>query len=212
MGQASCSAASPTTSPAPPTSPTTWCAAACARCRPSACPPGRSTRRGRRGGGGAQVAHRSPPAEAVAAIARRAALAAGAGRAADLLQVLLDLRQHAAGQHRPGDRSADGRAAARDFTIATPGVPGQPAHGLQGPSVRRRRAAQRQRHARPSADADDRRQPGARAAGADAGARSGWSTTAPSRAGDAAIRRALRRAARGRRRASPSSMRSATTT
>ena len=34
-----CSAASPTTSPARPTSPTTWCAPACARCRPSACRP-----------------------------------------------------------------------------------------------------------------------------------------------------------------------------
>ena len=44
------------------------------------------------------------------AIARRAALAAGAGRDADLLQVLLDLRLDAARQHRPGDRGADGRA------------------------------------------------------------------------------------------------------
>ena len=60
-----CSAASPTTSPAPPTSPTTWCAAACARCRPSACrrrrwPSDVRCRRRR-----AQVAHH-PAAEAVA--------------------------------------------------------------------------------------------------------------------------------------------------
>ena len=34
-----------------------------------------------------------------------------------------------------------------DFTIATPGLPGQQAHGLQGPPVRRRRAAERVRHA-----------------------------------------------------------------
>ena len=46
------------------------------------------------------------------------------------------------------------------------GLPGQPAHRVQGLPVRRRRAAQRQRHARPSADADDRCQPGAGAAGA----------------------------------------------
>ena len=99
----------------------------------------------------------------------RRSLAAGAGRAADLLQVLLHLRLARRGQHRPGDRGADGRAAA-GATSRSPdaGVPRQRAHGLQGPSVRRRRAAQRERHAPPPADADDRRQPGARAAGADA--------------------------------------------
>ena len=42
---ASASAASPTTSPAPPTSPTTWCAPACARCRRSACPSDGAARR-----------------------------------------------------------------------------------------------------------------------------------------------------------------------
>ena len=52
------------------------------------------------------------------------------------------------------------------FTIATPAFPDNGAHGVQGPSLRRRRAALRERHAPPSADADDRRQPGSRAAGA----------------------------------------------
>ena len=46
------------------------------------------------------------------------------------------------------------------------GVPGQRPHRVQGPPLRRRRAALGERHAQPSADADDRRQPGARAAGA----------------------------------------------
>ena len=44
------------------------------------------------------------------AVAGRGALAACAGCDADLLQGLLDLRLHAARQHRPGDRGADGRA------------------------------------------------------------------------------------------------------
>jgi uncharacterized protein YgbK (DUF1537 family) len=46
--------------------------------------------------------------------------------AADLLQVLLHLRQHAGRQHRPRDRCADGCArgcAGSDFTIATPAFP-----------------------------------------------------------------------------------------
>ena len=98
-------------------------------------------------------------------------------------------------------------ALGADFTIATPGVPRQRAHGLQGPSVRRRRAALRQRHAQPSADADDRRQPRARAAGAAGdgarvGARRARRPGRPSRGRrlGAAIRRALRRAAQRRHR------------
>ena len=47
-----------------------------------------------------------------------------------------------------------------------PRLPGQSAHHLQGLPVRRGRAAERERHARPSADADDRRQPRPRAAAA----------------------------------------------
>ena len=60
------------------------------------------------------------------------------------------------------------------------GLPGERPHGLQGPPVRRRPAAVRQPDAPPPADADDRCQPGARAAGAAAGTRraSAWSTTA----------------------------------
>ncbi len=45
-------------------------------------------------------------------------------------------------------------------------VPRQPAHRVQGISVRGRRAAQRERYAEPSAHADARCEPGARAAGA----------------------------------------------
>jgi len=54
-----------------------------------------------------------------------------------------------------------------DFTIATPAFP-QRANRVQGLPVCRRGAAQRERHAKPSAHADDRCQPGACAAGADA--------------------------------------------
>ena len=115
-------AASPTTSPARPTSPTTWCAAACARCRPSACLTTRAGGRRRCRRGRAQVAHRAG-AEAVAAVAGGAALAARAGRDADLLQVLLDLRLHAARQHRPGHRGADGCAAAPTSPSPRPAFP-----------------------------------------------------------------------------------------
>ena len=105
------------------------------------------------------------------------------------------------------------------------GVPGQRAHGLQGPPVRRRRAALGERHAHPSADADDRCQPRPRAAGA-AGARRGGARAAasrprrPSRDGrlggcdPRAVRRAARRGRlhrdrrRGRQRRSVSPRRS----
>ena len=53
-----------------------------------------------------------------------------------------------------------------DFVVVTPGLPGERAHRLQGPPVRRRPAAVGQPDEEPSADADDRCQPGARAAGA----------------------------------------------
>ncbi len=71
-----------------------------------------------------------------------------------------------AGQYRPGRRRAD-RGAGLRLRARLPGVPGQCAQRLPGPSVRRRRAAERERHGAPSADADDRRQPGARAVAAD---------------------------------------------
>ena len=79
-------------------------------------------------------------------------------------------------QYRPGGRGADA-GARRRFHDRLPGFPGQRPHDLQGLSVRRRRAAVRIGHARPSADADDRFEPGARAAAAGAGARSAWPTT-----------------------------------
>ena len=165
----SCSARSPTTSPAPPTWPTRWCARGMRCVQTIGVPEGaldaeadavvvalksRTIPAGRRGG----------------AIARRRC--AGCRRRAReqvLLQVLLHLRQHAAGQHRPGRpmRCSMRWTARARLHDRLPGVPGQPAHGVQGPPVRRRRAAQRQRHAQPPADADDRRQPRARAAGAD---------------------------------------------
>ena len=88
-----------------------WCAPACAPCRPSACP--EAVRRRRCDADAVVVALKSrtiPAARCGGAIARGAALAAGRGRRADLLQVLLDLRFDAARQHRPGDRGADGRA------------------------------------------------------------------------------------------------------
>ena len=63
-----CSAASPTTSPAPPTSPTTWCAPACGSCRRSACRPAR---------------HRSTPTRVVVALKSRT-IPAGAAVAQSL--------------------------------------------------------------------------------------------------------------------------------
>ena len=99
------------------------------------------------------------------AVARRRALAARAGRDADLLQGLLDLRLDAARQHRPGRRGADGRAAGR-LRRRHAGLPRERAHRVQGPPVRRRPAAVGQLDAQSPADADDRRQPRARAAGA----------------------------------------------
>ena len=53
------------------------------------------------------------------------------------------------------------------FALACPAFPGECAQRLSGPSVRRQHAAERERHGAPSADADDRRQPGARAVAAD---------------------------------------------
>ena len=76
-----------------------------------------------------------------------------------------------AGQYRPGRRRADPRARLR-LRARLPRVSHQRAHRLSGPSVRRRHAAERERHGAPSADADDRCQPGARARPPDR--RHGW--------------------------------------
>jgi hypothetical protein len=158
-------AASPTTSPAPPTSPTTSCAAACAWCRPSACPTARWTKRPTPSSSRSRAARFPRPKRC--AKPAGAAMAARAGRRPDLLQVLLHLRLDAGRQHRPGDRSLDGRAGHR-LHHRLSRVPRQRPHGVQGLPVRRRRAAARIGHAQPPADADDGFQPGARAAGADA--------------------------------------------
>jgi hypothetical protein len=103
-------AASPTTSPAPPTSPTTWFAPACGWCSSTACP--RPARRGDR----TSTPSSSPSSRAPSrrpsggAVARGLPVPAGRRRDPDLLQGLLDLRFDAARQHRPGARGADGRA------------------------------------------------------------------------------------------------------
>ena len=122
--------------------------------------------RGRRGRGGAQVAHRpGRPRRWRKSLAAQRWLA-GAGCAPVPVQVLLDLRQHRRGQYRPGRRRA-ARRAGRRLHHRLPGFPRDRPHHLQGPPVRRRPAALRHPHASPSADADDRRQPGPRAAAAD---------------------------------------------
>ena len=119
--------------------------------------------------------------------------AARGGRRADLLQVLLDLRLDRRRQHRTGDRRAV-RPAGRQLHDRLPGVSGAEAHGLRRASLRRRPAPLRFVDAPPSADADDRCEPGAGAGPADA--RTG-------RAGRTGHRRGG--AARGRRAGSPSS-------
>ena len=138
--------------------------------------------------------------------AQGVALARYARRAPDLLQVLLDIRQHAERQHRPRDRRADGRACEprrRRAHHRHAGVSGQRPHGLQRPSLRRPRVAERKRHAESSADADARCQSRARVAGAIAPARR---PRRPSRR--ARRRRRDPRAARGARAATASAWRS----
>ena len=81
---------------------------------------------------------------------------------------------------------------------ATPGLSAQQAHRLPRPPVRRRRAAVRYADAQPSADADDRRQPGARARRADRGAAVGLVAAATLDAGVDAVRARLAALAGGR--------------
>jgi hypothetical protein len=91
------------------------------RCRPSACPTARWTS----DADAVVVALKSrtiPAAEAVAQSLAGAALAAGAGRAPDLLQVLLHLRLDAAGNIGPVTEALMD-ALGTDFTIATPAFP-----------------------------------------------------------------------------------------
>ena len=102
-----------------------------------------------------------PAADAVAQSLEAARALGAAGAGADRLQVLLDLRFDAGGQHRPGRRGAARRSSAADGRAGLPGVSGQPAHGLPGASLRRRPAAQRERHGAPPAQPDDRPGPAA---------------------------------------------------
>ena len=121
---------------------------------------------GRRcGGGGAEVAHRGA-GERRGGEPRRLRGAAGRRRPADLLEVLLHLRQHGGRQHRAGRRRA-GAAARLRLRPRQPGFPDQWAHRLPGPSVRRLGAPERERDGEPSPHPDARRQPGARARAAD---------------------------------------------
>ena len=140
------------------------------------------------------VALKSRTIPAAEAVAQSLAAFAGsqAGRhAADLLQVLLDLRFHRCRQYRPGRRcAADG--AGRRVHHRLPGFPGERPHDLSGPSVRRRPAALGLRHAEPSADADDRRESRARARPADEARRSVWCRCRVVREGAAAIAKCLR--------------------
>ena len=169
--------------------------------------PGRNARC-RGGRGRAQEPHH-PARRSGRPVARRAAPAAGRRRQADLLQILLDLQFDAGRQYRPGRRRA-ARCARRRLHHRLPRLPGQRAHDLSRPPVRRRRAAVGFGHAQPPADADDRRQPRARARQADAATRSAWCRTPTVDAGAERGARGVRRAAQGRASATPSSMRSAT--
>ena len=74
-----------------------------------------------RGGGGAEVAHQRAR-RGGGAIARGARVAARRGCRAGPVQVLLHLRFHGCGQHRPGGRCPAGRAG-RGFTVACPAFP-----------------------------------------------------------------------------------------
>ena len=127
--------------------------------------PGRSCARRRCRRRRVEVAHRAGAA-GDRGKPRRTRLAARRRLPAVLLQVLLHLRQHRRRQYRSGRRCADRRTRLR-LRACLSGVPGECAQRLSGPSVRRRHSAQRERHGAPSADADDRRQPGARAVAAD---------------------------------------------
>ena len=168
-------------------------------------PDGALDARGRRGRGRAEVAHHCRRPTRWRSRSRRCAGCARRARSRSTSSTARPSIRTAARQHRPGDRRAARCAARRGAGLhdRLPGLPREPAHGLQGPPVRRRRAAQRQRHAPPSADADDRRQPGARAAGADAAARSGSSRTTVVAQGAAGDPRALRGAAAPKASASP---------
>ena len=88
------------------------------------------------------------------------------GADASVLQVLLDLRLDRRGQYRPGHRGAPHLHRQR-LHPRLPGLPGQWPHGLPGPSLRERRAAAREQHEGPPADAHAGFEPRPRAAAPD---------------------------------------------
>jgi hypothetical protein len=133
-------AASPTTSPAPPTWPTTWCAPACAWCRPSACPTAPWMPKCRCRGGRAEVAHGRPSRPSPSRSTRW--LAASAGREQIYFKYCSTFDSTPQGNIGPvtealmdalGPTSVNRHAR----------LPRQRAHRLQGPPVRRRGAAER---------------------------------------------------------------------
>ena len=127
--------------------------------------PAGAARGGRRcRGGRAQVAHHRRR-RGGRAVARRAALAARQGARQFYFKYCSTFDSTPRGNIGPVTEALMDALGA-GLHDRPPGVPRERAHGLQGPPLRRRRAAQRQRHAQPPAHADDRRQPGARAAGA----------------------------------------------
>ena len=193
--------ASPTISPAPPISPTRWCAAACARVQTIGVPDGALDAEV----DAVVVALKSRTIAAAEAVAQSLAALRWlqrAGRRAVLFQVLLDLRlAPPKGNIGPVTdallRCAAARAGLHD---RLPGVPDQRAHRLQGPPVRRRRAAvsdsgMRHHPLTPMTDANL-----VRVLQAQTRARSAWSRYDGGGAGRGGDPRALRRAARRRRR------------
>ena len=134
-----------------------------------------------------------PAADAVAQSLEAARALGAAGAEQIVFKYCSTFEFDAGGQHRPGRRGA-ARGARGRGRAGLPGVSGQPAHRLPGASLRRRPAAQRERHGAPPAQPDDRPGPAALARPAMRG------QGRPPAARDAARRR-RRGGARGGRRA-----------
>ena len=141
-----CSAASPTTSPAPPTWPTTWCAPACARCRRSACP--RAPLDGDADAVVVALKSRTiAPAEAVAQSLAALRWLRAQGAQQIYFKYCSTFDSTPRGNIGPVTEALMDALGARASRSPRPAFPDNAAHRLQGPPVRRRRAAQRQRHA-----------------------------------------------------------------
>ena len=108
-----------------------------------------------------------PAADAIAQSLAALRLAASNQHAADLLQILLDFRIRPIAAISAGCGRADGGARHRSHGVLS-GLPGKRPDNLPRISVCRRRAVVRIRDARSSADANARRQSGARARTPDA--------------------------------------------